>query len=116
MHEVRQLPHLHKAVALLLVVPFHLARPSGARLPLTRAYFSVVSLAESSSNSSVSTVRLWLVNTHMSPATPMDLRAIVSASSPGISCNALAAARAYEPPDPIASTPSSGSSTSPVPV
>mmetsp|Transcript_67837 Transcript_67837/g.153514 ORF Transcript_67837/g.153514 Transcript_67837/m.153514 type:complete len:205 (-) Transcript_67837:34-648(-) len=66
--------------------------------------------------SMVSTMKLWLVYTHMSAAMFMALVAMASASIPGTSARARAAAEAKAPPEPTPMIPSLGSSTSPLPV
>mmetsp|Transcript_27 Transcript_27/g.59 ORF Transcript_27/g.59 Transcript_27/m.59 type:complete len:217 (-) Transcript_27:177-827(-) len=63
-----------------------------------------------------STMRLWLVYTHMSPAISMERRTTSSAVSEGSASRARAAACANMPPEPTPITPWNGSKTSPFPV
>mmetsp|Transcript_22751 Transcript_22751/g.50605 ORF Transcript_22751/g.50605 Transcript_22751/m.50605 type:complete len:243 (+) Transcript_22751:703-1431(+) len=66
--------------------------------------------------SSVSMTRSWLVYTQMSPAIFIARLTTSSADTPGWSSSARAADKAKFPPEPIASAPTGGSSTSPLPV
>ncbi|MCY1462689.1 hypothetical protein D9M71_804920 [compost metagenome] len=61
-------------------------------------------------------VMLWLVNTQMSPAMPRAVSVISRADRSVFSNSARAAAWAKAPPEPMAIRPSSGSTTSPLPV
>ncbi len=63
-------------------------------------------------------VRFWLVNTQMLPAMFRAVSAISRAdmSSPAFCSSASAAAWAKPPPEPMAISPCSGSTTSPLPV
>src|SRR5450830_72107 len=61
-------------------------------------------------------VKLWLVNTQISPAIPRAVSTISRADRSVFFNSALAAAWAKPPPEPMAIRPCSGSTTSPLPV